>query len=345
MDGESLPGAARQPRGYMQRGHPPSVLRRTAQLHLLLAALLHGGGGERCRQQHVSRHSPPCCEHSSYEGPDLSPFLSHHVCTVLCVHRYYSFEYGQVHFISIDTEVDFPQSPEGPGTRLSSGPFGDQLTWLEADLKKAVANRAKVPWIIVGGHRPYYSSCGDITGSVQAAFEPLFLQYQVDVVFLGHIHWYERSEAPHHTHSPSPVPHSTLGPASASHTASAVCASCVCGRLYPTGANGTVQQQGYEDAEAPIYIVSASAGNVEGLSCPKLQPKDAKPFTAFFNGAAYGLGLLSVHNATNLEWAFYESAGGTMIDRVDIVKAKRWEQLQREAVVKPTPGAARLRAE
>jgi hypothetical protein len=34
------------------------------------------------------------------------------------------------------------------------GGFGDQITWLQNDLKQAAANRDAVPWIIVGGHRP-----------------------------------------------------------------------------------------------------------------------------------------------------------------------------------------------
>ena len=103
---------------------------------------------------------------------------------------FYSLDYGLVHFVSIDTEVDFPNSPEGPGTGLNAGPFADQLTWLKADLAKAAANRAQVPWIVVSGHRPYYSSCEGGTQSVKAAFEELFLQYEVDLVFLGHIHWW-----------------------------------------------------------------------------------------------------------------------------------------------------------
>ena len=63
-----------------------------------------------------------------------------------------------MHYVSIDTEVAFPNSPEGPGTTLASGPFGDQLTWLKNDLIKANANRRQVPWIVVGGHRPFYAS-------------------------------------------------------------------------------------------------------------------------------------------------------------------------------------------
>ena len=144
---------------------------------------------------------------------------------------WFSFDYGLVHFISVDTEVDYPGSPEGPGTLLNSGPFGDQLAWLEADLKKAVANRATVPWILAAGHRPYYSSNLEYQGMwppSQQWFEPLFVKYGVDIVYWGHIHWYERS--------------------------------------WPTALNGTVQQTDYVDATAPVYIVSAAPGNVEGLA-------------------------------------------------------------------------------
>jgi hypothetical protein len=141
---------------------------------------------------------------------------------------WWSADVGVVHFISINTETDFPGSPEGPGTYLGGGPFGDQLGWLEADLQKAVANRARVPWIIVGAHRPLYSSstAGDCT-SCQKAFEPLFLKYNVDLVFHGHIHDYER--------------------------------------LYSV-ANGKVMDKTYVNSPAPIYIVNGAAGNVEGHS-------------------------------------------------------------------------------
>ena len=101
---------------------------------------------------------------------------------------WFSFDYGLVHFISVDTEVDYPDSPEGPGTHMNGGPFGDQLGWLAADLKKAVANRANVPWILVSGHRPYYSS-GGVMRSSRPAFEPLFIEYGVDIVYWGHVHW------------------------------------------------------------------------------------------------------------------------------------------------------------
>jgi len=201
---------------------------------------------------------------------------------------YFSFDYGQVHFISVDTEVGYPNSPEGPGTPMNGGPFGDQLAWLEADLKKAVANRAQVPWILVAGHRPYYSSTGEsgIWDASRPAFEPLFLQYDVDIVYWGHVHWYER--------------------------------------MWPTGVNGTVQQKSYVNAQAPVYFISASTGNVEGLTSGNI----TRDFTAFLDSHHFGLGILEVHNATHLDWKFYESDNQQLIDEVTIVKTKRWEELQ-----------------
>ena len=241
----------------------------------------------------VGNHEASCSEVWTFLCPDgernftsyLQRFRMPAVESGAVNNMYYSFDYGLVHFVNIDTEVDFPNSPEGPGTRLNAGPFGDQLMWLANDLKKAVANRAQVPWIIVSGHRPYYTSAGG-TASVQAAFEPLLLQYGVDVVFQGHVHRYER--------------------------------------LYPTGAGGVVQQKSYAEATAPIYLVSASAGNVEGFSKGGI----TQPYTAFIDDAHYGIGLLSVYNATQLSWTFINSQTQAVIDSIDIIKSKRWATLQ-----------------
>lgn len=132
---------------------------------------------------------------------------------------WYSFDYGLAHFISIDTETDFPYSPEYPFARdlsgsetypkedetyvTDSGPFGyidgsvtankayEQYNWLKADL--AAVNSTATPWIIAMGHRPMYSSqVSSYQENLRDAFEGLFLEYGVDAYFAGHIHWYER---------------------------------------------------------------------------------------------------------------------------------------------------------
>jgi hypothetical protein len=95
--------------------------------------------------------------------------------------RFYSFDYGPVHFICLDTEAAF----------LTTARRQEQLAWLTADLQ-ASQDR---PWRVAFFHRPPYNS-GLEHGSelpVRAAFGPLFEQYNVQLVLSGHEHAYERS--------------------------------------------------------------------------------------------------------------------------------------------------------
>lgn len=86
--------------------------------------------------------------------------------------RWYSFDRGPVHFVGLDTERISPE----------------QALWLERDLR---ANR--LPWTIVFGHRPPFSS-GEHGGSseYERAFVPILEHYHVDLVLSGHEHDYER---------------------------------------------------------------------------------------------------------------------------------------------------------
>ncbi|MFB3880875.1 MAG: metallophosphoesterase [Armatimonadota bacterium] len=90
--------------------------------------------------------------------------------------QWYSFNYGNVHFISLDTCGSY-----GVGTT--------QYNWLVNDLRAATAE-----WKVVLTHYPAYSS-GTHGGSstVQNVLVPLFEQHHVDMVFAGHDHIYERS--------------------------------------------------------------------------------------------------------------------------------------------------------
>ncbi len=95
--------------------------------------------------------------------------------------RYYSFDYGPIHFVVLDTETAFLDT-----TRRQA-----QLDWLRADL----SSTAQV-WKVGLFHRPPYSS-GTEHGSdltVRAAFAPIFEQYGVQLVLNGHDHDYERSK-------------------------------------------------------------------------------------------------------------------------------------------------------
>jgi hypothetical protein len=94
--------------------------------------------------------------------------------------RYYSYDYGPVHFIVLDTEFAFQDT-----TRRAQ-----QLSWAEADL-----STTRQPWKVALYHRSPYDS-GAEHGSdleVRAAFTPLFERYGVALSLSGHDHGYERS--------------------------------------------------------------------------------------------------------------------------------------------------------
>jgi predicted MPP superfamily phosphohydrolase len=67
----------------------------------------------------------------------------------------------------------------------------DQIVWFEKELKNSDSN-----WKIPYFHHPPYSS-GDRHGSdarLREVLEPLFIKYNVSVVFTGHDHFYERTK-------------------------------------------------------------------------------------------------------------------------------------------------------
>lgn len=99
---------------------------------------------------------------------------------------YYAFNYGNIHFISMDTEDN------------SLDVSGDMLTWLEKDL-----NTNQSQWTIAYFHHPPYTrgtynsdhlleSEGRMT-YVRENVLPILDKYGVDLVLSGHSHIYERS--------------------------------------------------------------------------------------------------------------------------------------------------------
>jgi len=94
--------------------------------------------------------------------------------------RYYSFDYGPIHFVALDTELALLD----PGRRQV------QVSWLDADLAATTQ-----PWKIVFFHRSPYSS-SSVHGSmldVRQAFSPILEKRGVQLVLSGHDHDYERS--------------------------------------------------------------------------------------------------------------------------------------------------------
>jgi hypothetical protein len=86
--------------------------------------------------------------------------------------KWYSYDWGQVHFVALDTEAD----------------YATQAAWLDQDL-----GASPLPWKIVYMHRPPYSS-GEHGSDLRlrGLLAPIVEKHHVQLVLAGHDHDYER---------------------------------------------------------------------------------------------------------------------------------------------------------
>lgn len=104
--------------------------------------------------------------------------------------EYYSFDYGNIHFVCLDSQG----SDRSPG--------GDMLTWLVSDLADTAAD-STLEWTIAYWHHPAYTRAGHDSDSVTDSGGrmvqmrmnalPILEAGGVDLVLTGHSHSYERS--------------------------------------------------------------------------------------------------------------------------------------------------------
>jgi 3',5'-cyclic AMP phosphodiesterase CpdA len=120
----------------------------------------------------------PVAGNHDYETQNAAPFLE-----VFALpenggpegaERWYSFDWGDVHFVAVDTE------------RVGA----EQAAWLDADLAEN-----ELPWTIVFGHKsPYASGAHGSNEDVRKAFAPILEFHRVPLMLAGHDHDYERTE-------------------------------------------------------------------------------------------------------------------------------------------------------
>ena len=119
----------------------------------------------------------PASGNHEYDAADAAPFREVFVLPENGgpdgIERWYSFDWGDVHFVALDSE--------------RTGPV--QAAWLDADL---TANQ--LPWTIVYWHKPPFSS-GEhgSDGATRAQFVPILEKHKVPLVLNGHDHDYERT--------------------------------------------------------------------------------------------------------------------------------------------------------
>ena len=170
---------------------------------------------------------------------------------------FYSFDSGLAHYISVDTEL----FDEFEGGEL----VHNMLTWLEADLTKANANRHIRPWVMAFGHKCSYMAQNS------SLWESLFYIYGVDMYFCGHVHSYRRW-------LPFNPMTNVYDKAAANKDASV-----------------------YTNPRAVVPIVTGAAGCQEppAAHCNN-DPKSTSPSSC----GNYGFGILEIANATHAHWTW-----------------------------------------
>ncbi|MGZ9584420.1 metallophosphoesterase [Paenibacillus marinisediminis] len=100
--------------------------------------------------------------------------------------NYYSFDYGDVHFICLDS-TEFIPPDHYPNSNGEIGPGNPQYDFLVHDLQSTSAK-----WKIVYFHYPLYVSGGYQVEALRQLC-PVLEEYNVDLVFNSHTIVYERS--------------------------------------------------------------------------------------------------------------------------------------------------------
>ena len=185
---------------------------------------------------------------------------------------WFSFDYLGVHVLSFSTEHTFRhQSP--------------QRAWMEADLKRANANRANVPWVVVMAHRPLYCTtemchkrCSRQAPKIRRHVENLLHEQKVDVVLTSHNHQYERT--------------------------------------FPVFRNKLLQRN-YTRAAGPVYVVNGAAGNPEVLDPTFLPGVSWRAAKVASLNTGY---LLMTPSASRLAFDYVMSKSGQVLDSFTIVK-------------------------
>jgi acid phosphatase type 7 len=212
---------------------------------------------------------------------------------------YYSYNYANIHFISLDSYGTETAS----FYRLSDTLNSPQISWLKADL---AANTQK--WTIVYWHHPPYtmgSHNSDTESELRYIRErvlPILERYNVDLILCGHSHNYERTRLIKGHYGME----TTFSPSLHNKSTSS-------GRY-----DGSVDSCPYEKTstlpnKGVVYVVAGSAGWV--TSKQAAYPHDA---TVYSNSEAGGSIYLEIEgNRLDSKWI---SENGVVEDQFTIMK-------------------------
>jgi glucose/arabinose dehydrogenase/predicted phosphodiesterase len=183
--------------------------------------------------------------------------------------QFYSFNYQNVHFLSMSTEIPYEKGSE-------------QYDFVKRDLQKA-RSEPGIDWIVVFYHRVAYTSpvylINDYLREVPAlreTYHPLFEKYGVDLVIQGHSHNYQRTYPIEFNQEDPDKPHIT-----------------------------DKGKTNYHNPKGQIYTIVGTGGSPE---VHNFTGRPAAFTAAQFNAYGF-LDIKVLQNGTMLEGNFYENNG------------------------------------
>jgi len=185
--------------------------------------------------------------------------------------QYYSFNFQDVHFLSMSSEIPYEKGSE-------------QYDFVKKDLQNA-ASKPGIDWIVVFYHRVAYTSPVYLENSylreeppLRDTYHPLFEKYGVDLVIQGHSHNYQRTY---------PIKFNSNDPS----------------QPFIVDRNTT----NYYHPKGQIYTIVGTAGrpDIHNFAGP------ASPYTANQFIAFGFLNIDVLHNGTLLKGKFYDNNGTT----------------------------------
>jgi len=210
---------------------------------------------------------------------------------------YYSFDIGNIHFLSLDS-----YGMEEQSTRMYDT-LGSQVQWIKKDLD---ANKNK-GWVIAYWHHPPYTMGSHNSDretelvKIRENFISILERYGVDLILCGHSHLYERSKLMKGHFGPEQTFDSSKNNLSQSSA------------IYDGNKNSCPYIKNDANNQGTVYVVSGSAG--------ALGPKQASfPHNAFYysNNDIGGATMLEVNaNRLDLKWV---CADGVIRDKFTMMK-------------------------
>ena len=215
----------------------------------------------------------------------LKRYMSHFNLTK----QYYSFDYQNVHFIAMSTEL--------PWTKSSA-----QYKFVKDDLAKAFID-PNIDWIVIFYHDLAYTSPSvkDAKSSLRDTYHPLFDRYNVDLVLQAHQHNYQRTY---------PLNYNSDSPSNPTETSNDTDTyNDPPGQIYVTVGTGGVSITDGEDQTEPLFD--------SGEALYDLKSKASVVVTQF---TGYGfMNIDVINNGTTFDAIFYAN-DGTIKDRFMIAK-------------------------